>query len=220
MVLTAVRAKVKKETDAEKNAELIAGLPATRNELVAHNEPLVWMMAKRLTRPPGIELEDLVQEGLAALCACADYFDPARRNEFSTYVCVSARCRMLRYLSANWSIVRAPDTNEASRIKYAEHRQRARQVMSINESPENLCPAAATYEVEAEEADARIDANEILACAREQGVLTSREEYILRQRAQDKTLKWIGRELGVSRERVRQIARVALEKLQEVFKEQ
>lgn len=199
------------------NAELVAELPRTRDELVVNNEPLVWTVAQRLRRPPGMELEDLVQEGVIALCTCADYFDPTRGVAFSTYVYVSVRCRMLRYLNANWSMIRVPVSTESSRIKYAEDRQRARQVAPIDEASEALCPAEETHDVEIRGTDARIDANETLAVARTLGLLTPRAEYILRRRAEDRTLKWIGTRLGIGHERVRQLEQRALGRLHATF---
>lgn len=202
------------------NAELIAGLPATRDELVIKNEPLLWMVAKRLNRPPGIEMEDLVQEGLTVLCKCVDYFDPTRGNEFSTYVCVAVRCRMLRYLNDNWSVIRSPQTSKSARKRYAVERERAARVISIDYLDDGQHVTQSGYHFDPSESDSRIDAEEILSGARSLGILSGREEYVLRQRANGKTLRWLAWQLEVCRERVRQVEQKAIEKLKEMLEEQ
>lgn len=205
----------------ETNAELFAGLPGTRDQIVQQNEPLVWMVAKRLQRPPGVDIEDLVQEGMAILCKCVDYFDSTRGTEFSTYACTAIRCRLVKYLNSNWSLIRAPHQREPSRTRYAEDRERARCIASIDSPDDGQCPLAdtTTYEMNVEHIDAHVDSEQILATARTLGLITSREQYILCQRAKGKTLVWLGWKLDVCRERVRQIERRALRSLREMMAE-
>ena len=55
-----------------------------RNLLTQHNVRLVISMAKNY-RHGGVELQDLIQEGLVGLTKAVDKFDPDRGFKFSTY---------------------------------------------------------------------------------------------------------------------------------------
>ena len=55
-----------------------------RNLLTQHNVRLVISMAKNY-RHGGVELQDLIQEGLVGLTKAVDKFEPDRGFKFSTY---------------------------------------------------------------------------------------------------------------------------------------
>ena len=55
-----------------------------RNLLIQHNVRLVISMAKNY-RGRGVELQDLIQEGIMGLVRAIDRFEPDRGFKFSTY---------------------------------------------------------------------------------------------------------------------------------------
>lgn len=61
-----------------------ANTTAARDLLIQHNVRLVISMAKNY-RFRGVELQDLIQEGILGLVRAVDKFEPDRGFKFSTY---------------------------------------------------------------------------------------------------------------------------------------
>jgi RNA polymerase primary sigma factor/RNA polymerase sigma factor len=165
-----------------------------KNKIVQANLRLVVSIAKRHVNASD-EFFSLVSDGNMSLIRAVEKFDYARGNKFSTY--------------ASWAIMK----NFARTIP-EEFKQRDR----FRTSQEEMFGAQAdrrSDQVEQESAQAQreMQVEHILACLdeREQKIIKSR--FGLDHSHEPLTLKEVGEEMGVTKERVRQIEARALNKL-------
>jgi RNA polymerase primary sigma factor len=208
--------------------------------LVESNLPLVIAVARRYATG-GVAFLDLVQEANIGLMQAVEGFDPGRRCRFSTYAhsCVDQAVR--RAAADQGRLVRIPPaTAEAmDRLRRAADRltqalgravtaeelasevgtttQRVRRLERLarpRSQAANPDPGLTAAEDEMVLAALRIDLYAMLAR------LTARERRVLRLRyglvdGRRCSLDEIGRRLGLSRERIRQIDREALHKVRQ-----
>jgi RNA polymerase primary sigma factor len=164
-----------------------------RNELVRSNLRLVVAIARQ-TLDAEHSFDDLVSEGNIALMRAVEKFDFARGFRFSTY--------------ATWAIRRA-----MLHLKAAT-RRRARR--SVGDQP-LADVAAAVDEAQTSSADA-LEEIRLLQCILPQ--LDDRDRSVIDLRFglhdQRRTLRQLGAEMGVSKERVRQLELRALARLREM----
>ncbi|MEE2639578.1 MAG: sigma-70 family RNA polymerase sigma factor [Planctomycetota bacterium] len=165
-----------------------------KNFLVQSNLRLVVSIAKRHVTS-GDEFYQLVSDGNMSLFRAVEKFDYSRGNKFSTY--------------ASWAIMK----NFARSIP-EEFKQRDR----FRTSSEETFMAAPddrlnNYQAEIEQDLRETAVNKILESLdeREQQIIISR--FGLNHQNEPQTLKEVGREIGVTKERVRQIEARALVKL-------
>lgn len=190
--------------DAERALELLRWnrrADALRDQIAQTNLALVLAMAKR-TRMSEVDFADLVAEGNMALLRAIDKFDAARGFKFSTYACraiLKAFSRAGVKLSKYRSMFPTDFDPQLERSDYLEMRRAEH---------EDRC------------------ADEITSIIREnRAELTDIEQSVIEHRfAIDRdgrrlglgptlTLEQVGRIIGVTKERVRQIQNKALEKI-------
>ena len=173
---------------------------AVKNQIISANLRLVVSIAKRHVGPSN-DFFHLVSDGNMSLIRAVEKFDYARGNKFSTY--------------ASWAIMK----NFARTIPEENYR-RDRFVTGHEE----MFEAAAdnrTDEHEYENAQKRMqDAVKGML-----GRLDDRERLIIVSRygisgASEQTLEQLGKELGITKERVRQIESRAQEKLRKIAGEE
>jgi RNA polymerase primary sigma factor len=167
---------------------------AVKHRIVEMNLRLVVSIAKTRVRA-GYELSECVSDGNLALIQAVDGFDFARGNKFSTY--------------ATWAI-----RNKLARQEPKSLRLRRQPFARYEESLTAPDTGVDEYELE------KVQDQRRSVVRRWFGRLEPRERRILASRygiggAPELTLKQIGRELGISKERVRQIAARAQAKLRE-----
>ena len=173
----------------------------TRADLVEANLGLVLAMAKRL-RGSDIEYWDLVSEGNLALLRSVEKFDVSRGCKFSTYACRAILKSFGRLAS-----------------KRARHRQRF--PTEFDPSLEKSDYDVRKHEMQAE--DILEDLRDVLA--RNRAGLTGVElriiweRFSLREGGRKRTLAEVGRRVGLSSERVRQIQSLALGKIRAALEE-
>lgn len=167
-----------------------------RDKIVEANFGLVIMMIKK-TRAQNVEPEELLSEGLMILTRSVEHFDHRRGFKFSTYAC---RCLF----------------NGFTRMGVIQGQHDTKSVVDHEFTLNTI--EGATYDVHP--ADGYLDLRDIL----EQNLaqLTSDQELVLRKRfgLEDEhplTLDEVGELLGISRERVRQIQKIALAKLRSLL---
>jgi len=167
---------------------------ATKNQIVCANLRLVVSIAKRRVGPTEAFFE-LVSDGNMSLIRAAERFDFARGNKFSTY--------------ASWAIMK----NFARSIP-DEHRHRDRFRTSHGETfTATEDSRSSQYDQETAQTRREAQVEKIL------GELNTREkEIVIRRFGLDRqqsplTLKEVGDELGVTKERIRQLESRALKKL-------
>ena len=168
-----------------------------RNRIAEANVPLVISMAKR-SRRAGIDFSDMISEGNVALLRAVDKFDCARGFKFSTYACRAILKSFTRMsLKAGRYRSRFPAEYDPALEKsdWTETRRAAHREGMIGELQTILKP----------------DNNDLASV--EQQVLSAR--FGLGRKHGPMTLEQVGREIGVTKERVRQIQNKALAKLKE-----
>lgn len=160
--------------------------------------------------------DDLIQAGALGLMRALQLFNPERGCAFSTYAGLWIKQAIGRELQKHDRCVRLPVHVLAKRFAAGElRRERARSFDAPlapsegNESLHDILPSENTDPI------ARLDAeSESAELAEAMARLTERERFVLRRRFwSEMTLEQIGAELGVTRERIRQIEARALEKL-------
>lgn len=189
-----------KTADLDKIDDLQEKALAVKNQIIRANLRLVVSIAKRHVGPMNNFFE-LVSDGNMSLIRAVEKFDYARGNKFSTY--------------ASWAIMK----NFARTIPEENYR-RDRFVTGHEE----MFEAAA---------DNRIDEHEYESALKRmreaiRGMLShldDREKLIITSRfglggAAEQTLEQLGRELGITKERVRQIESRGVDKLRKIAAEQ
>ncbi len=168
-----------------------------KNQLVSANLRLVVSIAKRHTNS-NTNLFDLISDGNMSLIRAVEKFDYSRKNRFSTY--------------ASWAIMK-----NYTRAVSDEQRYHKKFITLENET--NIEREEEVYDpVEFERTQTRQQKRvaEVLKC------LTPREQQIIIRRFglnrdhPPMTLKQVGQELGVTKERIRQIEILALSKLKQM----
>ena len=173
----------------------------TKNQIVRSNLRLVVSIAKRHVGGAD-DFFELVSDGNMSLIRAAEKFDYSRGNKFSTY--------------ASWAIMK----NFARTIPSGyKHRERFR-----SGTEEMFVAAEDTrsdqYEQESAQHDRETQVGRILSALdeREQKIIISR--FGLNHEQEPQTLKEVGADMGVTKERVRQIEARALSKLRAVVIDQ
>lgn len=173
---------------------------STKNQIIRSNLRLVVSIAKRHVGPTQNFFE-LVSDGNMSLMRAVEKFDYARGNKFSTY--------------ASWAIMK----NFARTIP-DEHRHQDR----FRTSHAEMFVATEdrrSDQIEQESAQTQREAK----VARMLECLDEREQKIIMRRfglqhGEELTLKQVGAELGVTKERIRQIEARALSKLRNAAEEE
>jgi RNA polymerase primary sigma factor len=171
----------------------LAGALAIQTQIVRANLRLVVSIARRHLGPQD-DLFERISDGNYILLRAVARFDYARGNKFSTY--------------ATWAI-RNQFAGTSVRGNNPRH-------------PRFLTGHVEVFEVAAEPSIDELELSDVQeAVARLLAQLDDRERRIIAGRlgiggAREQTLKQIGKELGITKERVRQIESVAQEKLRKL----
>jgi RNA polymerase primary sigma factor/RNA polymerase sigma factor len=171
-----------------------------KNQIIQANLRLVVSIAKRHVTPAD-DFFNLVSDGNMSLIRAAEKFDYSRGNKFSTY--------------ASWAIMK----NFARTIP-EEFKQRERFKTSQEELFQGAHdPRSDQVELEHAQQTRESQVNRILSRLdeRERGIIVRR--FGLDHQKEPKTLKEVGEEMGVTKERVRQIEARALSKARQAARE-
>ncbi len=193
-------ARVRTE-DLDRIEELQEQATAVKDQLINCNMRLVVSIAKKHTAQAD-SIWELISDGNMSLIRAVEKFDYGRGNKFSTY--------------ASWAIMK----NFARSIPDEKHR-RERYVTGHEELFESAADTRSSeHECVASQEQAVHRVNRLLE------YLEPREREIIRMRAgldnhsEGMTLEEIGQQLGITKERVRQLNARIMEKLRSIAREQ
>ena len=173
-----------------------------RSDLISANMALVLAMAKR-TQIPGVEFPELVSEGSMALLRSVEKFDVSRGFKFSTYAC---RAILKGY---NRLATRTGRYRQRFPVEFDPDLERIDQSQARHENAE-FSAVEALQEV--------LDGN--LAHLNELEQTVVRERYALDAGGKKRTLSEVGKIVGLTNERVRQIQNRAFTKIREALQEE
>lgn len=172
-------------------AEHLAGAAAeVRNRLIAANLRLVVSVARKHMRAP-LSLMDLVSEGNITLMRTVESFDTGRGHRFSTYATFALMRGFARQIPQMLWQRRTSGLDQPSLTAITD--SRAERTQDLLETRETVASLLRRLE------------------PRERDVLTGC--FGLGVHAGPQTCQQIGDRLGISRQRVRQIQQIAMEKL-------
>ncbi len=95
---------------------LVADGEAARHAFVMSNLRLVVTFARRVPPPPGMDIDDLVQDGIVGLDHAVEKFDWRRGYKFSTYATWWIRQAISRAADERGTLIRIP-TDRASNLR-------------------------------------------------------------------------------------------------------
>ena len=171
---------------------MLAEAQGIKNRIVQANVRLVTSIAKRHARA-GHDLPELVSDGNVVLMKAAEKFDYSRGNRFSTYASWAVMKSFARSHHDDYLLDRTVGDEDALSALAQMPRRRAMHVNAAGELRDSLQTVMA-----------RLD-------QRERAVIAG--HFGLDESAAPMTLEAISRQMGLSKERVRQIERKAMEKL-------
>jgi RNA polymerase primary sigma factor len=219
-----------------KEAKLIQaaqnGDVAARNEVWLRNARMVLSVANQFHIPPSL-LPDAIQEGNVGLCRAIEKFDVERLNAFSTYAWTWIWQRIRLFLTRRGFSIPIP---AHLFTPYLKHRRTLNGLLpgrdgepnqapdarlvrihalvsseSLSQLPRSEHPPGRTYDEERQEAIASVVENALSALTARQRKIVVRRYGLLGGRP--RTLEQIGQEMGVTKERIRQIQKVAERRL-------
>jgi len=172
-----------------------------RSDLTGANLALVIAMAKR-TKIPHVDFSELVSEGNMALLRSIEKFDVSRGYKFSTYACRAILKSFNRLATRSGRYYRRFGVEFEPSMEPDNHVDEKRRTIQ-NDALSRLHRILLR--------------NHADLTATEQTVINHR--FALTEGSRKKTLAQIGTEMGVSKERIRQIQRSALAKLRRAFRD-
>ena len=191
-LLEAINPTRARSADLDRIDELLREAGAIRNRIVGSYLALVVSVVKKFIGSTD-DFLDLVSEGNVSLIQASEQFDCGRGTRFSTYATLAIFNNLVRRFPRGWR----------RRIRFATGRDGLLQALADHRDDDRTA--------EMDEEQSRYTIRKLL------GNISGREQTIIVRRfglaGDERTLVQIGDELGISKERVRQLESCALGKL-------
>ena len=190
-----------RSTDMNAIEQLYAEAVKVKNKIVQSNLRLVVSIAKRHVTAAD-DFFQLVSDGNMSLIRAVEKFDYARGNKFSTY--------------ASWAIMKNYARTIPDEFKQRDRFRPTSEEMFLGEADQR----SDRYQLESAQKQRESQVNSILQDLdpREKQIIINR--FGLDHSNEPQTLKQVGEELGVTKERIRQIEARALNKLRVAAKKE
>lgn len=212
------RRPVTREEECDLVRRAAAGDKEALTRLYEAHFPLLVRIALAYQRP-GLEGEDLIGEACVGFTLAIARFDPSRQTRFMTYASWWVRQHVVLALEHHHN-VRLPRRARAKQGPMREVSLSQPGSEDATLSLEELIDSEASCDGALADAEARHDAGVAMSS------LSSRHQSVIRRRfgmegeTDDKTtLRTLAAEMGVSRERVRQLEQDALQKMRAALAE-
>jgi RNA polymerase primary sigma factor len=173
----------------------------TRGAIVEANMPLVLSMAKRFNAPDA-DFDELVSEGNMALLRSVEKFDVSRGFKFSTYACRSILKAFSRQVARAWQRRERFPVSFDPQLERSDYDERKHE-MQVRNCAETVLDILVS--------------NRAKLTGEEQRIVSGR--FGFRPSGKIGTLKEVGRMVGLTNERVRQIQNRALAKIRRTYEE-
>jgi RNA polymerase sigma-32 factor len=225
--------------DADTELRLAYAWRDQRDEAALHRLITAYMrlaisMASKFRRY-GAPMNDLIQEASLGLMKAAEKFDPDRGVRFSTYAVWWIKASIQDYVMRNWSMVRTGSTSAQKALFFNMKRVQAKlareaealgETLDQHQLREKVAIEIGVSMAEVAMMEGRLAAEQVeyahdqdrlrhwLADA--MASLSAREQHIVAQRRlmdEPRTLESLGVEMGLSKERIRQLEAAAYAKL-------
>ena len=180
--------------------ELSQRAHADRNHLLEANTRLIVSVAKKFVSPE-IPLDELISEGTFSIVKAIDKFDCSRGFKFSTYATLALNRHFIRYVGQQRTI---------------SARYQSSELVDGDTVPDSATPIEIEHNAEALQA-LMLGVLRVHLNPREQQIVIGRFGLLGHEQ---ETLKAVGDQIGLTRERVRQLERRALGKLKEPLGEE
>lgn len=167
---------------------------ATKNQILRANLRLVVSIAKRHVGPT-VNFFELVSDGNISLIRAVEKFDYARGNKFSTY--------------ASWAIMKNYARSIPGELRHIDRFRTGQGEVFV--TTEDIRSDQQEQETAQTQREAQIERILKRLGQREQEIIVSR--FGLNRDHEPRTLQQVGAELGVTKERIRQLEARALRKL-------
>jgi RNA polymerase primary sigma factor/RNA polymerase sigma factor len=193
--------KAPKASVMDRIEELYEAAVATKNDIVKANLRLVVSIAKRHVNSSD-DFFALISDGNMSLIRAVEKFDYSRGNKFSTY--------------ASWAIMKNFARTIPDEFKHRDRFRTSGEELFMTQQDDRSDPLA----VETQHRQRQRQVNRILnrLDEREQRIIAAR--FGLGRTGDGLTLKEVGQELGVTKERIRQLEARALDKLRAAASEE
>lgn len=186
----------------------LAGDIAARNQIVMSFWPLIWRKATGMAKRHGQDPDDLVNIGIAHVLRSFHLFNPRKGFRASTYFVRVAWAEMWRFCQYD-GIVYSPIGGKIT-PKYREAVHRTKSIDSLNRlilngDGQTMEAGAALPDkstLSQDDAEMREDARRLHQAIR---ALPNRLQVVIERRMRGESLRAIGKAMGISKERVRQL---------------
>ena len=238
--------KVDRAADEALFAKAAAGDEDARWEVVRVNTPMVVALARHYLLSPVARrtpMLDLIQEGIIGLKQAADKFDPDLGFKFATYATLLVRQHMRRYVQTQSSTVHLPSHVYGHMVKAKIAADLGSSTELTARQADNVESARRATQIAgrgmADEVDVVLEGvtdrempvvDRVSLRENTVRVVDALQHLLPRQRqvveamfglgdrgGHKKSLVEVGREIGVTKERVRQISTQALDRLRRVL---